>query len=74
LNQGVNLMMYGHTHFYERACTVRYGVCVKDKDARRDPQGLGGVLHVSVGTGGHAITSSGGIYEPWKVYAEENYG
>lgn len=62
----VNAMFYGHTHFYERTCVQKAGVCV--------PESEGGVLHLTVGTGGHMTSSDRGLWEPWKVYSEVTYG
>lgn len=55
----VNVMLFGHTHYYERTCTMKFGECTKEAE--------GGVLYLCVGTGGHVPSSDGDIWEPWKA-------
>jgi hypothetical protein len=62
LEHGVNLVLSGHTHRYERTCAVARKECVGEE--------AGGIYHIITGSGGHKITGQGSDHH--KQYMEQS--
>eukprot|EP00002_Diphylleia_rotans_P000513 TRINITY_DN1026_c0_g1_i1.p1 TRINITY_DN1026_c0_g1~~TRINITY_DN1026_c0_g1_i1.p1 ORF type:complete len:583 (-),score=112.84 TRINITY_DN1026_c0_g1_i1:288-2036(-) len=63
VNHGVDLLLYGHYHSYERTCRVYRNKC--------DPKGL---IHITVGSAGAGLDTAGYFNVEWSEYAAQEHG
>ena len=64
VEHGVNVVLSGHTHRYERTCAVKDGDCVGEH--------AGGIFHVITGSGGHEISGTSHPDKRKKKYMERS--
>ena len=67
LKYGVDMVLAGHYHAYERTCALSDYQCVDE--------GKGGIVHMTIGTGGYSLDQASFRDEKWSVIrSEENWG
>ena len=64
--RGVDLVIWGHLHSYERTCPVFNHTCTA--------QGQGGVVHITLGTAGYPLDHMEVFERPWSRHYEATFG
>lgn len=62
----VDLVLSGHVHSYSRTCNVEGGRCVDPAE--------GGMIHATVGCGGHQLSGVADEQPEWSDFAESRFG
>ena len=65
LNYGVDMVLAGHYHAYERTCAVSDYQCVGE--------GEGGIVHMTIGTGGHSLDTERYAPRNWSAAGTETH-